>query len=66
MFLREKIREFRKNAKLSQLGLSKKIGIPQTTLSDFENGKTEPTISNLLKIAEGLGVTINDFIAEKK
>lgn len=36
-------------------------GVSKSTLNNIENGKTSPTLSNLEKIARGLGCRINDL-----
>lgn len=36
-------------------------GVSKSTLNNIENGKTSPTLSNLEKIAKGLGCRISDL-----
>lgn len=48
--------------KLSQRELSIYLKIPQTTLSDLENGKYEPDLSVAKKIANYFGKTIDEMI----
>jgi len=36
-------------------------GVSKSTLNNIENGKTSPTLTNLEKIAKGLGCRINDL-----
>jgi len=50
--LHNRIKESRVRAKLSLEELSKAISIGRTTLIDYENGKSEPKASILLKISE--------------
>ncbi|MBS6182552.1 helix-turn-helix transcriptional regulator [[Clostridium] innocuum] len=41
--------------------LSKLTGITRSTLNNYENGKTSPTIHQLEKIAEALNIKITDL-----
>lgn len=51
------LRDLRKKARLSQLeveeksAIEQKCRIPQSTLSDWENGKKDPTAKNMLVLA---------------
>lgn len=56
---------FRKKKKLSQTDLSKMCNIPQTTLSDWERGKSEPGVANALKIARALDITISELLCDE-
>nr|DAD60106.1 MAG TPA: helix-turn-helix XRE-family like protein [Caudoviricetes sp.] len=47
--------------KISQRELSEYIGIPQTTLSDLENDKYEPSLSVAKKIAKYFGKKIDEL-----
>jgi len=46
---------------LSQGELAHKIGMDQTQISRIENGKVEPGIGTVGKIAKGLGVLVNEL-----
>lgn len=47
--------------------LRQKTGIPQSTLSDIENGKSIPNIKDALIIAEALNCRIEDlFVLERE
>jgi putative transcriptional regulator len=54
----------RKNARLTQKEVANKIGVGQTAVSFWENGKTLPRASLLAKIAELYGVTIDELLSE--
>ena len=56
------IKELRLQANLSQIELSKKLGIAQNTLSQYENGNREPDIEMLQKIANELNVSLDYLI----
>lgn len=52
------LKELRKDNNLSQKQLAEKLCISQQTYSDYENGKTEPTIETLISISKLFNVTI--------
>lgn len=52
------LRQIRTNLKWSQKLLSEKTGIPQTTISDIETGKSIANIDQALKISKVLKVSI--------
>lgn len=43
---------------LTQAELSKRIGIPKTNISRFENGKHSPSLETLVRFATGLNKKI--------
>ena len=57
----EKIRNLRKAAGLSQKELAEKVGVDISAISLWENGKTYPTYTNILKLAEALGCKPGDL-----
>ena len=60
--LGQKIRELRESQNLTQEKLGDMIGISQDYLSRIEQGKKNPTVNLLYKIAGGLGVQVCDLI----
>ncbi len=52
----------RKKNKLSQQDLADAMGLPRTTLGDYERGKTEPNLNMLIQLAEYFDVTVDDLI----
>ena len=52
------LKELRKESNLSQKQIAEKLCISQQTYSDYENGKTEPTIETLITIKNFFNVTI--------
>lgn len=61
MSLDERLKEARKNAGLSQKEVSERTGIAKSTLSEYESGKTTPTMNALYKIMNVIGVSA-DFL----
>lgn len=51
---------------LSQKQLADMVGITQPTYSNIENGKRNPTIKTLKRIAKALGCSIDDLIEDEK
>lgn len=45
--------------------LSKLTGIAQTTFQNYKNG-SEPSFSNMIKIADALGVSLDEFRSDKR
>lgn len=62
MQLGDKLRFFRNKVSKSQKKVGAETGIPQTTISGWENGISEPTLSDAHKLANALGVTVNDLL----
>ena len=55
------LKRLRIHKKIIQKELSKYIGVPQTTLSDLENDKYEPSLSVEKKIAKYFGKKIDEL-----
>lgn len=47
---------------LSQVGLSIRLGLSQQTVSQWESGRSKPTISILRKLANTLDVDVEELI----
>jgi transcriptional regulator with XRE-family HTH domain len=52
----QKILALRKNCNVKQAVLAEKIGVSQAEISQIENGKTNPSLSSLSRIAGFFGV----------
>ena len=61
--LGEHIKELRKQHGLQQKEVSIEVGIDQSNYSKIENGKREPSVSVLKKLADLFNVTV-DYIIE--
>lgn len=57
--LAEKLRECRRDARLSQQKLADSIGMNRTYISDIEVGKGNPSIDILVKITRGLDISLD-------
>lgn len=55
----QRLKELRLKKGLTQTELGKKIGIKQNSYSDWESGKNEPSLENLIKLADLLEVSVD-------
>lgn len=60
-----KLRELRKNKKLSQEELGKFFDVGSTTVSNWENNITQPTIEQIKALAKFFGVS-TDYLLDVK
>lgn len=65
MTVGKKIRAIRKSLKQTQKQLAKASGIGLNSIIRYEKGLRDPTISQLQKIAQGLGVPLVELLPEK-
>lgn len=63
--LGRKVRKLREKRKFSLSELSEKSGVGVSQISKYEKGKAFPSDSNLIKIAQGLRVTVSELVPEK-
>ncbi|MBP5467027.1 MAG: helix-turn-helix transcriptional regulator [Clostridia bacterium] len=61
----ENLIRLRKEKGLTQQGLAYHLDITQQCISEWENDKIEPTMSNLVRIADCFEVSI-DFLVGRK
>lgn len=57
-----KMRQLRKEAGLTMKELGMKVGALESSISTYERGIVEPDIETLGKIADALGVTIDELL----
>lgn len=65
MEIQEQVRVLRRKMGMTQMQLSIKSGLPQTTISNIENQGTDPTGKTLKKLAIALGVTTDELLDMK-
>ena len=58
----KRIHQARKAAHLSQEGLADRIKVNRSYLSLVENGKSSPTFEFMEKVAQGLGIRVEDLV----
>ncbi len=56
------MKAYRKNCGLSQEQLSKRSGVPRSTIASLERGEGNPTLQVLVGIAQGLGVEMASLL----
>lgn len=54
-----------KKKKLTAYAVAKATGLSPTVFSDWKSGKSKPKVDKLMKIADFLGVTIEELIKEE-
>ena len=65
MTVGERIKAARKKAGMTQKELADKLGIPYQGISQYERGIRNPKIDTLVKIADSLGVTLEELSSAK-
>ncbi len=60
--LKKNLRYLRKQKNATQKQIADSIGIARTALADYENGKTEPKASTLIKISNHFDINIHDLL----
>ncbi|WP_294377786.1 helix-turn-helix domain-containing protein [uncultured Clostridium sp.] len=60
------IKKIRKEKNISQKDMAKKLNMPSSTYSNYENNNREPSAKSLIKIAEILNVNLNDLLTLNK
>lgn len=57
-----KIAELRKSQRFTQRDFAEMVGINRTYLIDVEHGRRNIAFDNMMKISEGLGVTLSELV----
>lgn len=65
-YFSDNLKLFRKDNKLSQQELAVRVGVTQQCVSEWENGKIEPTLSFLWKLADIFGTSIDELVGKDK
>ena len=60
-----RIKELRKQARLSQQTLADQIGVFRNTISNWETGYSQISLENAKKVAEYFGVTIDYLLGSE-
>lgn len=66
MTLGERLKALRADKKITMHDLAQKLGIGMSTISQYENGRREPNISIVKKLADFYGVTVDYLISGKE
>jgi transcriptional regulator with XRE-family HTH domain len=54
----------RKHRKLRQEEMQEQVGFSRSTWSNYENGNTDPSIDNLIKISNFFGISLDDLVTK--
>ena len=57
------LRDVRRKKKLTQTELAEKSGILQQNISNYETGFKSPTLESAAKIADALGVSLDELVS---
>ena len=63
--LPERIRQLRISATMTQKELADKLGVSQNAIYNWENGKREPNVETLEKIAKLFNITISQLLEQE-
>ncbi len=66
IYVGKRIREERKNKKMTQKELGDKIGLKHNTISSYEKGTNAPEQNSIFKIARALDVKVDDLFPAKE
>jgi transcriptional regulator with XRE-family HTH domain len=58
------LKALRLNSGLTVRALAKKAGMSYPYVSNVENGKADPSLSTLKRLAKALGVSVGDLVKE--
>lgn len=59
-----KLKKARENTGLTQREVSKEVNIPQSTLANYEVGRTQPDLESLGVLADFYGVSVDWLLEE--
>jgi len=60
--LGENLKRIRTAKGISQGEISRKLEVDKSFVSNIENGKTNPTLSTIAKIAKAIGVSVGELM----
>ena len=62
----ERLKDLRKQAGLTQVGVAEKLGISQPAYASWERGVKKPTQDHLVKIAQTLNVSVDYLVGNSE
>lgn len=60
----DRLKKNRKKANLTQKKIAELIGISQGSYANWENGKREPSLENVVKLSKILGTTTDELLGQ--
>ena len=64
--LGEILKEHRVRCKMTQEFVAERLGVSRQAVSKWENGASNPSMSNLIALAKLYGVTVEDILSQVK
>ena len=58
------IKQYREAAKMTQVEVANKVGVSTATLIRYESGTREPRATELLKMSELFGCTVDELLGK--
>ena len=58
------LKQFRKRKNYSQATLARKLNYGHTTIANYESGRNEPSIDDLIKIAIILDISLDELVGK--
>ena len=65
MTLGEKIKELRKDKKITRRKLANKLDVSLNTVYNWENNKFDPSLFNCIVMADAFGVSLDELCGRK-
>lgn len=62
----ETLKQFRIESGMTQKELGEAVGVNRTVITHWENGDTSPRVEHLPRIADALGVSIDELVRGKE
>ena len=66
MTFSENLKQIRINKGFSQKEIAERLGVSQPSYAQYENGKRNPKLETVRKIADALGIYISDLVVDWK
>ena len=66
ILIAQRIKDLMKNEKLTQMQLAAAIKVGQSSISDWLNATSEPSVENLWKLADFFDVSVDYLIGRKE
>ncbi len=60
--LGQNLKRIRTKKGISQSDIVRTLGMPKSFVSSIENGKTNPTLSTIAKLAKAIGVSVGELM----
>ena len=61
----ENLKKIRKSKKVSQSVVAQQLGYGYTAVANYESGRNEPSIDDLIKIANYFEVSVDDLVGRE-